>query len=98
VTEGDCEDFALLKRRELAAKGFSLSNLLLTVVRKPDGEGHAILTVRTADGDFVLDNLDPKVRRWNETGYVYVKRQSSRDTGRWLSIESRGDILVGSVR
>ncbi|KEQ04103.1 transglutaminase-like cysteine peptidase [Pseudorhizobium pelagicum] len=98
VTEGDCEDFALLKRRELAAKGFSLSNLLLTVVRKPDGEGHAILTVRTADGDFVLDNLDPKVRRWNETGYVYVKRQSSRDTGRWLSIESRGDMLVGSVR
>lgn len=98
VTEGDCEDFALLKRRELAAKGFSLSDLLITVVRKPDGEGHAILTVRTADGDFVLDNLDPKVRRWNETGYVYVKRQSSRDTGRWRSIESRGDMLVGSVR
>lgn len=98
VTEGDCEDFALQKRRELAAKGFSLGDLLITVVRKPDGEGHAILTVRTSDGDFVLDNLDPRVRRWNETAYVYVKRQSSRDTGRWLNIEGRSDVVVGSVR
>lgn len=96
-TEGDCEDFALLKRRELAEKGFALSDLLLTVVRKSDGEGHAILTVRTSDGDFVLDNLDPKVRRWTETAYVYVKRQSSLDTGQWLSIENSRDVPVGSV-
>ncbi|CDZ45697.1 transglutaminase-like cysteine peptidase [Neorhizobium galegae] len=98
ASEGDCEDFALLKRRELADRGFSLADLLLTVVRKPDGEGHAILTVRTADGDFVLDNLDPKVKAWNETAYVFVKRQSSSDTGRWVSIESARDVPVGSVR
>jgi predicted transglutaminase-like cysteine proteinase len=97
-SEGDCEDFALLKRRELANQGFSLADLLLTVVRKPDGEGHAVLTVRTADGDFVLDNLDSKVKAWNETAYVFVKRQSSSDTGRWVSIESARDVPVGSVR
>lgn len=97
-TEGDCEDFALLKRRELADKGFSLADLLLTVVRKPDGEGHAILTVRTGEGDFILDNLDPKVKAWNETAYVFVKRQSSSDTGRWVSIENGRDVPVGSVR
>ncbi|WP_105431825.1 MULTISPECIES: transglutaminase-like cysteine peptidase [Neorhizobium] len=96
--EGDCEDFALLKRKELADRGFSLADLLLTVVRKTDGEGHAVLTVRTADGDFVLDNLDAKVRAWNETAYVFVKRQSSLDTGRWVSIESARDVPVGSVR
>lgn len=97
-TRGDCEDFALLKRRELAGNGFSLADLLLTVVRKPDGEGHAVLTVRTANGDFVLDNLNSEVRPWNETGYTYIKRQSSSDTGRWVSIESGTDIPVGSVR
>ena len=95
--EGDCEDFALLKRKELAEKCFSLADLLITGVRKPDGEGHAVLTVRTADGDFVLDNLDTKVRRWDETAYIYVKRQSSADTGRWLSIETARDMPVGSV-
>ena len=98
TTEGDCEDYALLKRRELARRGFSLSDLLITVVRKPDGEGHAILTVRTAQGDFVLDNLEADVRAWNETSYLYVKRQSSADTGRWVSIESGKDVPVGSVR
>ncbi len=98
TTEGDCEDYALLKRRELARRGFSLSDLLITVVRKPDGEGHAVLTVRTAKGDFVLDNLQADVRAWNETSYVYVKRQSSSDTGRWVSIESGKDVPVGSVR
>lgn len=98
TTEGDCEDFALLKRRELAGRGFSLSDLLITVVRQRNGEGHAVLTVRTAQGDFVLDNLDAEVKAWSETPYVYVKRQSSSDTGRWVSIESGNDVPVGSVR
>lgn len=98
TTEGDCEDYALLKRRELTARGFSLSDLLMTVVRKPDGEGHAVLTVRTAHGDFVLDNLDSEVRAWSETPYTYVKRQSSSNTGRWVGIESGKDVPVGSVR
>ena len=54
---GDCEDYVLEKRRDLMRQGLSLANLLITVVRKPDGEGHAVLTVRTDKGDFVLDNL-----------------------------------------
>ncbi|MCK8780835.1 transglutaminase-like cysteine peptidase [Rhizobium sp. NTR19] len=96
--EGDCEDFALLKRRELAGKGWPLADLLLTTVRKQDGEGHAVLTVRTARGDFVLDNLDGRVRPWNEIPYIFVKRQSSTNSGRWVSIEAGRDIPVGSVR
>eukprot|EP00913_Durusdinium_trenchii_P027013 g25348.t1 len=60
----DCEDFALEKRKELARLGFALSDLLITVVRKPDGEGHAVLTLRTTEGDFILDNLDNEVIAW----------------------------------
>jgi predicted transglutaminase-like cysteine proteinase len=94
---GDCEDYVLEKRRVLMRKGVSLSNLLITVVRKQDGEGHAVLTVRTTKGDFVLDNLNDKVRLWGETGYRYLKRQSSENTGRWVAIREGSPAMVSSV-
>jgi predicted transglutaminase-like cysteine proteinase len=94
---GDCEDFVLEKRRELMDRGFSPANLLITVVRKPDGEGHAVLTVRTADGDYILDNLDDSVRLWSETPYRFMKRQAENNTGRWVKIENSSDVLVGAV-
>ena len=95
---GDCEDYVLEKRRHLAAQGISLSDLLITVVRKPDGEGHAVLTVRTNKGDFVLDNLTDRVKLWGDTGYRYLKRQSSEHTGRWVSIREGQTTLVGAVQ
>lgn len=94
----DCEDYALEKRKELAAGGFSLSDLLMTVVRKPDGEGHAVLTVRTAEGDFILDNLASDVLPWYQTPYTYLKRQATFNTGRWVTIENGRDLLVGALR
>ncbi|WEZ84977.1 transglutaminase-like cysteine peptidase [Rhizobium sp. 32-5/1] len=94
---GDCEDIALLKRKRLMEKGFSASDLLMTVVRKPDGEGHAVLTVRTAQGDFILDNLEDQVKIWAETPYRFLKRQASVNTGRWVTIENGAEVLVGSV-
>ncbi|MCV3239274.1 transglutaminase-like cysteine peptidase [Mesorhizobium sp. ZC-5] len=95
---GDCEDYVLEKRRILMNSGISLSNLLITVVRKPDGEGHAVLTVRTDKGDFVLDNLAAAVKLWDETGYRYLKRQASDHTGRWVSIRDGENTMVGAVR
>jgi predicted transglutaminase-like cysteine proteinase len=94
---GDCEDYVLEKRRELTRKGISLADLLITVVRKPDGEGHAVLTVRTNEGDFILDNLNDTVKPWDTTGYRYLKRQSTTHTGRWVSIREDNTTLVGSV-
>jgi predicted transglutaminase-like cysteine proteinase len=95
---GDCEDYVLEKRRRLSKLGLSLADLLITVVRKPDGEGHAVLTVRTDKGDFVLDNLTDKVRAWDQTGYRFLKRQAVDDTGRWVSIRDGQPVLVGSVQ
>ena len=96
---GDCEDYVLEKRRDLMRQGLSLSNLLITVVRKPDGEGHAVLTVRTDKGDFVLDNLTDSVRQWDATGYRFLKRQATNHTGRWVTIrEGQSAPLVGSVK
>jgi predicted transglutaminase-like cysteine proteinase len=94
---GDCEDFALLKRKMLIDAGFSPADVLMTVVRKPDGEGHAVLTVRTSDGDYILDNLDADVKLWSETPYRFLKRQASFNTGRWVTIENSDEVVVGAV-
>lgn len=99
VDAGDCEDFVLLKRKKLLQAGFSASDLLITVVRKPDGEGHAVLTLRSAQGDFVLDNLVDDVKPWTETPYTYLKRQASFDSGRWVTIENGNtDVMVGALK
>ncbi|MFK0206908.1 transglutaminase-like cysteine peptidase [Agrobacterium sp. NPDC090283] len=98
TTAGDCEDFVLLKRKKLVERGFSVADLLITVVRKPDGEGHAVLTLRTTDGDYILDNLTDDVKLWTDTNYTYLKRQASFNTGRWVSIEDGRDVLVGALR
>ncbi|PBC22073.1 MULTISPECIES: transglutaminase-like cysteine peptidase [unclassified Mesorhizobium] len=94
---GDCEDYVLEKRRRLSHMGISLADLLITVVRKPDGEGHSVLTVRTDKGDYVLDNLTDKVKAWDQTGYHFLKRQAIDNTGRWVSIRGGQQVLVGSV-
>ncbi|WP_395774081.1 transglutaminase-like cysteine peptidase [Agrobacterium pusense] len=98
TTVGDCEDFVLLKRKMLMNKGFSASNLLITVVLQPNGEGHAVLTVRTDRGDFVLDNMRNKVMNWSETEYTYLKRQDTANPGRWVKIQDgRATNAVGGI-
>jgi predicted transglutaminase-like cysteine proteinase len=94
---GDCEDYALLKRKLLMAKGISPANLLITVVLQPNGDGHAILTVRTDRGDFILDNMRNKVLLWSDTEYTYLKRQSVKNSGQWVKIEDDHSPVVGSV-
>jgi predicted transglutaminase-like cysteine proteinase len=95
---GDCEDYVLEKRRELMADGIPASSLLITVVRQPNGDGHAVLTVRASNGDYILDNLEPRVLAWRETPYTYLKRQSEKNSGAWVSINDGRATAVGSVR
>jgi predicted transglutaminase-like cysteine proteinase len=97
---GDCEDYALEKRRELMEKGVPAGDVLLTVVRQSNGDGHAVLTVHTSLGDFILDNLEPRVLAWTDTSYQYLKRQSETDSGEWVSIrdDRAPAVAVGSVK
>lgn len=83
---GDCEDIALEKQRELIAAGWDPSALLMTVVRQADGEGHAVLMVRTDRGDLILDNQDGRILVWKDTGYQFIKRQSQADAGKWVGL------------
>ena len=94
----DCEDYVLIKRKRLMEAGISPANLLITVVLQPNGEGHAVLTVRTDRGDFVLDNMRNKVLLWSQTEYRYLKRQSSVNAGKWVKLQDGRADAVGSVK
>ncbi len=83
---GDCEDYVLLKRRLLIQAGWPREALLITVVRDRKDEGHAVLTVKTDRGEFILDNQAEAILPWFETGYRFVKRQSQRDPNAWVSL------------
>jgi len=97
-TAADCEDYVLIKRKKLIEAGISPSNLLITVVVQPSGQGHAVLTLRTDRGDFVLDNMRNKIMLWSETEYRYLKRQSSADAGKWIKLQDGRADAVGSVK
>jgi predicted transglutaminase-like cysteine proteinase len=83
---GDCEDYVLLKRRMLMEAGWPREALLVTVVRERNGNGHAVLTVKTDKGEFILDNQEERILLWSETSYRYVKRQSQSEPNRWVAL------------
>ena len=84
--KGDCEDYVLLKRRMLMQAGWPREALLITVVRDKKGEGHAVLTVKTDKGDFILDNQADNILLWSDSGYRFVKRQSQSDPNVWVAL------------
>lgn len=87
---GDCEDFALLKKKQLIAMGYDPDRLLLTTVLDRKGGSHAVLIVRTAAGDYVLDNLVDSIRPWNRTGYTFLRMQDPTAPQRWLRLNVKG--------
>jgi predicted transglutaminase-like cysteine proteinase len=101
TTRGDCEDYALLKRKRLMARGWPASALLMTVVRDEKGEGHAVLTARTVQGDFILDNKIDEVKAWHRTRYEYIMRQSYLNPQIWMSLdpsEGISSLAIAGVR
>jgi predicted transglutaminase-like cysteine proteinase len=90
VRGGDCEDFALLKKRVLISRGLPANRLLIAAVLDRDGKSHAVLVLRTEEGDLVLDKLTDRVRDWRETGYTFVRMQDPEDPSRWVSVLAGG--------
>jgi predicted transglutaminase-like cysteine proteinase len=87
--EGDCEDFAIMKKAELIKLGWPRRALLLTVGRL-GSQGHTVLTVRTSAGDLILDNRTSSIRNWANTPYRYYARQSQSNGRAWERIGRAG--------
>jgi predicted transglutaminase-like cysteine proteinase len=94
---GDCEDYALAKRRDLIKLGFPARALRMAVVRTQEGAGHAVLTIATDRGDFVLDNLTGAVLPWTDTSYHWITRQSSTDPWQWVSFQTPAPVLTAAI-
>lgn len=84
---GDCEDYVLEKKRRLAGIGIAPGALRVTVVYDANNGGHAVLTVVTDRGDFILDNNNDRVLLWQDAELTYLKRQLPGDLTRWESLK-----------
>jgi predicted transglutaminase-like cysteine proteinase len=83
---GDCKAYALAKRQALVVAGLPEGALRIAIVRTPQDELHAVLTVDTNAGNLVLDSLTSDIRPWSQTDYVWLLRQSSDDPLRWVTL------------
>ncbi len=83
---GDCEDYALTKRKELLEAGLPASALRLAVVYSIKTALHAVLTVSTDKGDLVLDNISDAIVPWNVTDFTWIMVQDKADPMVWDSL------------
>jgi predicted transglutaminase-like cysteine proteinase len=72
---GDCEDYALGKRKSLVDMGVPAQALRLAIARTADGTAHTVLIAVTNRGDYVLDNLNSAILPWTATDYHWIARQ-----------------------
>lgn len=86
---GDCEDLAMMKRKLLIERGWAAENLLISVVREWNGDGHAVLLVTTDRGEFVLDNKNWEIVVWSDAPYQWIKRQSEKRPFIWVNLDRR---------
>lgn len=84
---GDCEDYALAKRQALIKAGLPELALRMAVVLTSEGERHAVLTVTTDQGDYVLDNLTFEIRPWFKSGLTWIARQDSTNPWNWVALQ-----------
>jgi predicted transglutaminase-like cysteine proteinase len=83
---GDCEDYVLAKRKMLVLLGLPEPALRITVVLDHGTIRHAVLTVATDRGDFVLDSLKDEILATGQADYVWVERQDRASRTGWIAL------------
>lgn len=97
VSEGDCEDYALEKRALLLEAGVSPGRLLLATAWSRETGHHAVLILRAAGGDYVLDNAEPRLRRVNDTPYRWTAIQTGEHFLSWAQVRLGETSLVSAT-
>ncbi|MFY0690717.1 MAG: transglutaminase-like cysteine peptidase [Paracoccaceae bacterium] len=87
---GDCEDFALLKKRLLIQAGIPPERLLVATVLDRRRNSHAVLVLRTETGDYVLDNLTNRMLHWKKTRYTFLRMQDPKSPNLWVAVLAGG--------
>jgi predicted transglutaminase-like cysteine proteinase len=92
---GNCHDYAVTKRHDLLALGWPSRALLLAEVVTHWGEHHLVLVVRTSEGDFVADNLYPKMRPWYAAHYRWLRIQTPENPMYWSAVAADAELVNG---
>ena len=72
--------------------------LRVAVVRTWRGEGHAVLTVSTDHGDYVLDNREWEILPWTEAKYVWISRQDAENPMAWVALQRARPLIATATR
>lgn len=88
VKAGDCEDYALTKRARLLTMGYKSGQLLITTGYTTGGIYHAVLIVKTTNGDYVLDNRYPGAKLKERTEYKWKLQQTIRNPMLWRKMQT----------
>jgi predicted transglutaminase-like cysteine proteinase len=51
---------------------------------------HAVLVLRTGQGDYVLDNATNQILPWTKTGYTFLKLQDPKRKSTWRAVMEGG--------
>jgi predicted transglutaminase-like cysteine proteinase len=94
---GDCNKYALAKRRELIALGWPRAALMLAAALTETGEGHLVLIVETSQGEVVLDNRQRHVVDWRDLPYQWLERQSQTDAAVWVRVLPSPPVLTAAA-
>lgn len=78
---GDCDDVMIAKMYALMQLGVPRAGMRVAIVHVPRVGWHGVVVVRTSEGDFILDNLQKNVARYNNWQF--------RDY-RWMALETPG--------
>ena len=79
---GDCEDFALEKRRRLTEAGLPRAAFTMAIAfHEVHFFPHAVLAAETTRGTWVLDNLHDDLMCWDALPYRFTRRE--RPDGQW---------------
>jgi predicted transglutaminase-like cysteine proteinase len=84
---GDCDDYVLVKRKALINLGVPESALRIALVYTKGLTRHALLTVVTDKGNYVLDNLTDEIRSWERTPYIWIKWQDPKSKSGWATLK-----------
>ena len=62
--------------------------LRIGIVVTPRDVRHAVLTIATDRGDYVLDSLSDDIVPWNQTGYHWLERQDAVNVTQWVALDA----------
>jgi len=95
---GDCEDFAILKMAALLHSGIPAQSMSLVVLQdRKRGFFHAVLSVSTGSGVFILDSLSNVVSRDSDLP-SYVPLYSFSTDRAWIHGAKTGSAQIADIK